>query len=145
MNRVIKKAEDEYMYNFTNYQFDYLNQEIKRQPSTDQNLYKKGAWRFLRFRIDKEGSNSFKTFKNVMKSIEENITLEDISKATLDRLIDVDEMINKKMEKKSFGQPNLIIENSLKAANFKTEKFLGNKKKTSDQVEEQKEIRNKYL
>lgn len=85
MNKIIKKSDDEYTFNFINYNFDYLKLEQKRNAKFNECLYMKGGWRFLRFRNDKETSNSYQTFKNVMISIEEHITLDDLRDAVVNR------------------------------------------------------------
>jgi hypothetical protein len=84
-NKIIRKSDDEYTFNFINYNFDYLRNEHKRYSNFDESPFKKGGWKFLRFRNDKETSNSFHTFKNVMTSIDENITLSDLKDAVLNR------------------------------------------------------------
>jgi hypothetical protein len=84
-NKIIRKSDDEYTFNFINYNFDYLRNELKRYSNFDESPFKKGGWKFLRFRNDKETSNSFHTFKNVMTSIDENITLSDLKDAVLNR------------------------------------------------------------
>ena len=85
MNKIIKKFHDEYTFNFINYQFDYLKQEKRRNNNFVENIYKKGGWRFLRFRNDKETSNAFNTFTKVMQSIEENISINDLRNSIYDK------------------------------------------------------------
>ena len=154
MNKIIKKSDDEYTFNFINYNFDYLKIEQKRCPKFNDTIYRKGGWRFLRFRNDKETSNSYHTFKNVMISIEENITIDDLRDAFLNRynivinlrFVDIEEKIKEKNNNNSKTIPNFVFENisKINSSVSKNEKFLGNKHKSTNS-EEKKEFKSEVI
>jgi hypothetical protein len=70
---IIRKGDSLYL---ENYKFDMINE--KRRQGVPTGKYAKGAWKFLRFRRDKQSSNHIKVFLSICKTIEENLTMDKI-------------------------------------------------------------------
>jgi hypothetical protein len=59
------------------YPFNFIKE--KKQAGVALNKYYKGAWRFMRFRRDKQKGNHITVFLNIWQTIIENLTLDKIS------------------------------------------------------------------
>jgi hypothetical protein len=70
---IIRKKNHLYL---SNYDFNFI--EEKRKLGINLNIFYTGAWKFLRFRRDKQQSNHISVFLNIWETITENLTIEKI-------------------------------------------------------------------
>lgn len=68
----IGKDGDSIINIIKNYENDVLVSDSMK------NSYRKGGWRFMRYRKDKGAANSIYTYRNILVSLTENIVIEDI-------------------------------------------------------------------